>query len=178
MSQVKRIVSKAPMSPTSGLKVPMKSAPIAKDTSIKVEPPKPRIPAKAESIITKQEDIQAQIKVLESSEDIKNQEAKIRWAQQKQRDKRMVKGVFHNKEQEGAPRTFTYAKYKGETPVTWTFKDGEVRTIPYGVACHINESGKYTTYVYESPAPGMAKMRIGKEMRRSTFTSLEYSGIL
>jgi len=123
----------------------------------------------------KQTDMRKRIEVLKSSKEIEDREAEIRWEQRRQRDMRMVKGIFHNKEQPGKSAKFSVKKYKGVSPKTWTFDHGEVRTIPYGIACHINDNGKFQTYKYESPAPGMAKMKVSKVEHRYTFTSLDYT---
>lgn len=173
MSPVKRAVSK------------MQHVKKQVSVSEQIQPAKPvekkdlkattEVDKKLEEMTQKHTEMRKRIEVLKSSKEIENREAEIRWEQKKQREMRMVKGIFHNKEQPGAPASFSVKKYKGDFPVTWTFKHGEVRTIPYGIACHINENGKFAVHTMERPAPGMALMKVTSVEHRYTFTSLDYT---
>jgi hypothetical protein len=94
------------------------------------------------------------------------------------RDAKMVRGIFHHLESPGGSTTFDYIKYKGDTLTTYTFKDGEVRTIPLGVAKHINSCG-YAEY--EPLNAEMIKgatqeepMRIVRKRPRFRFQNLDF----
>lgn len=56
----------------------------------------------------------------------------------KARDSEIVTGRFKNLEDKGAPITFNLHLYEGDEFEEWSFLDDETRSIPYGVAWHIN----------------------------------------
>jgi hypothetical protein len=59
--------------------------------------------------------------------------------------------------------------------------DGQIYTIPLGVAKHLNKNGWYPIYEYFKGEPGIQNMgqnmRIGKKVRRYSFNSLEFVDI-
>jgi len=94
------------------------------------------------------------------------------------RDAKMVRGVFHHLEISGGSTTFDYIKYKGDTLKTYTFKDGGVYIIPLGVAKHINSCG-YAEY--EALSAEMIKgatqetpMRVVRKRPRFRFQNLDF----
>ena len=77
----------------------------------------------------------------------------VEW--QRQRDKEMVKGKFINIEQPGAPLEFPYKAYKGDNVEMYSFQDGEVKTVPYGVARHIQQNCSTPKYEHLTADPKM-----------------------
>jgi hypothetical protein len=95
---------------------------------------------------------------------------------QRDKDKELVKGIFHFYEVPGGILEFSYKKYKGDAVEQWTFKDGEMRQIPLGIAKHLNSSGKYPEYEHSTGPDGkqVGTTRIGRMVSRYGFESLEF----
>jgi len=97
------------------------------------------------------------------------------------RDSKMVRGIFHNIEAPGMGTSFDYIKYKGDTLTNYTFKDGEQKTIPLGVAKHINSCGfpEYEAVDKEmvKGATSESKMRVVRKRPRFRFQNLDFLDI-
>ncbi len=90
------------------------------------------------------------------------------------RDAEMVKGIFRFYEIPGGYMDFVYKAYKEDPVERYTMYDGEVYTIPLGVARHLNKDGWYPEYSY-TPGDGMQNItKITKKIRRFGFQSLEF----
>lgn len=105
--------------------------------------------------------------------DIKPQNLKY----QQDKDKEMVKGIFRFYEVPGGGMGFVYKKYKGDPVERYDFVDGQVYTIPLGVAKHLNKSGWYPVHQYALNDEGKPTMKIGQKVRRYGFQSLEFIDI-
>ncbi len=93
---------------------------------------------------------------------------------QREKDHEMVKGVFRFHEVTGGSITFPYRAYKGDPVENYTLVDGQVHSIPYGVARHLNKDCWYPQHVYQMDAEGKPQMKIGKKVQRCSFQSLEF----
>lgn len=100
------------------------------------------------------------------------------------RDKELVKGVFYYHESPGGVLKFNKRTYPGEPITEWTFTDGEMREIPYGIALHLNQSGKYPKYEYITnelgriiPGGNSKSRRIKEWVSRYSFRSLDFTGL-
>jgi len=89
-------------------------------------------------------------------------------------DAELVRGKFSFLEAPGATLKFSYRKYKGDQIKTYSLKDGEIYTIPKGVAKHLAKSGSYPIHEYATDENGKPLIRIGRVKRRYNFESLEF----
>lgn len=96
------------------------------------------------------------------------------WEEQRIRDRKPVKGVFRFNEVPGGTLKFSYIKYKGDPLEKFEMKDGEVYTVPLGVAKHLRNSGWYPVHQYEVNEVGAPSKRIGQKVHRYTFEPLEF----
>ena len=92
----------------------------------------------------------------------------------RKRDKELVKGIFHNYEVPGGSLEFTYKKYKGEQVEWFKMVDGEMYTIPLGVAKHLNNDVKYKVHQFKLDETGKKSKMIGKTIKRCSFESLDF----
>jgi hypothetical protein len=85
-----------------------------------------------------------------------------------------VKGIFHFYECPQGSMEFTYKEFKNDPVEKYAMIDGQIYTIPLGVARHLNKSGKYPLYGYTKDADGRVTMRKDKMVSRFGFESLEF----
>lgn len=96
---------------------------------------------------------------------------------QRTRDKQPVKGVFHFYEVPGGSMSFNFKKYKGDPVARYDLTDGQVYTLPLGVARHLNKNGTYPVHQYLKDESGNVSRKIGQKVRRFGFQSLEFMDI-
>jgi len=121
----------------------------------------------------KQETLTASNKKV-SLTDIREKSPKVNLAYQRDKDREKVKGVFRFYEVPNGELKFTYRKYKGDPIERFALKDGEICSIPLGVAKHLNKSGKYPVHAHAVDANGKPTYKLGKTVRRYGFQSLEF----
>ena len=102
----------------------------------------------------------------------------------REKDRELFTGVFEFKECPGMPMKFFFRKYKEDPVETYELYDGQVYTIPLGVAKHLNNSGKCPVYEYimnngqEVPSTNARiardRYRITKYTRRFGFQSMDF----
>lgn len=94
---------------------------------------------------------------------------------QRSEENEMVKGIFKFYEVPGGQLSFAYRKHKGEPVENYTMVDGQVYTIPLGVARHLNNNGWYPVHSYTKSDDGEAPaVRIGQKVHRFGFQSLDF----
>jgi hypothetical protein len=93
---------------------------------------------------------------------------------QRDKDREPVKGIFRFHEVPGGQMQFCYKYYKGDEVETYTLVDGEIYTLPLGVAKHLNKNCWYPLHHYAVDADGKPIARIGQKVRRCSFQSLEF----
>jgi hypothetical protein len=93
---------------------------------------------------------------------------------QRDKDREMVRGKFIFHEVPGGQMSFVFKKYKQDPLENFTMVDGEVYTIPLGVAKHLNTNCWYPTYSYKNDEAGRPVMGVGEKVRRCSFQSLEF----
>lgn len=103
------------------------------------------------------------------------EELKKKLEKQRAKDKEMVKGIFRFHEVPGGQVTFPYRAYKGDQVENYTLVDGQVHTIPFGVARHLNTNCWYPQHAYQLDAEGKPKMQLEKKVQRMSFQSLEFT---
>lgn len=96
------------------------------------------------------------------------------------KDKEMVRGIFRFHEVPGGTLSFAYRGYglKGESiQKIGPLVDGEVYTLPLGVARHLNKNLWYPEHSYAMDERGIPQYKVGRKIRRASFQSLEFVDI-
>lgn len=93
---------------------------------------------------------------------------------QREKDSELVKGIFHYDEVPGGDLAFVYSKYKGDNPKRYMLRDGEVCTIPLGVAKHLNKDCWYPIHSHVVDVNGKNVYKVGERKSRCHFQSLEF----
>lgn len=93
---------------------------------------------------------------------------------QRDKDREPVKGIFRFYEVPGGGMSFSYKAYKGDPVAKYTLVDGEVYTLPLGVAKHLNKNGWYPIHQHQLDETGKPIMVLHKKKRRFGFQSLEF----
>jgi hypothetical protein len=93
------------------------------------------------------------------------------------KDREMVKGIFRFHEVPGGTMSFSFKAYKEDPVENFTLIDGEVYTIPLGVAKHLNKNLWYPIHAHAQDADGRNTVKIGQKVRRASFQSLEFIDI-
>jgi len=90
------------------------------------------------------------------------------------KDREIVKGVFKYYEVPGGVVDFCFKKYAEDPLEKFTLYDGQVYSIPLGVAKHLNNDTWYPVHEYGRNEDGAPLQRIGQKIRRMAFQSLEF----
>ena len=93
---------------------------------------------------------------------------------ERQRDRKLVRGRFMFHEVPGGTMTFNFYKYKGDPIETYSLKDGEIYSIPLGVAKHLNNNCSYPVHEHALDENGKPSMIIGTKQKRCSFQSLDF----
>lgn len=96
---------------------------------------------------------------------------------QRDRDRQMVKGVFKYYEVPGGVVEFSFKKYKQDPIENFVLHDGQVYTIPLGVAKHLNSNTWYPIHTFTRDESGSPLQSIGQKIRRMAFQSLEFMDV-
>lgn len=107
--------------------------------------------------------------------DVKKEKVNLQY--QRDKDREMVKGIFKFYEVPGGSMNFVYRAYKQDPVERFDFIDGQVYTIPLGVAKHLNNNGWYPVHAHAQNEGGTVSMRIGQKVHRFGFQSLEFVDI-
>ena len=97
-----------------------------------------------------------------------------KFAKERERDRKPVKGIFRFYEVPGGSMSFVFKEYEGEPVARFDLVDGDMYTLPLGVAKHLNQRGWYPIHTHAIDENGKASIRIGKKKRRFSFQSLEF----
>ncbi len=93
------------------------------------------------------------------------------------KDREMVRGKFIFHECPGALMEFSFKKWKEDPLETYHLRDGEIYSLPYGVAKHLNTNCAYPIHHYATDESGKPVAKIGQKVRRCSFQSLEFMDI-
>lgn len=96
---------------------------------------------------------------------------------QRDKERELVKGIFHFHEVPGGSMSFNFKKYKGDKVERYDLVDGQVYSIPLGVARHLNKNGSYPVHAHMQDESGKVHARIGQKVNRFSFQSLEFMDI-
>jgi len=109
---------------------------------------------------------------IQAAEPKKDKKVNLRYLRDK--DREMVKGIFRYHECPGGMLSFPFKKWKEDEVETYHLMDGEVYTVPLGVAHHLNKNLWYPVHAYAMDENGKSLMKIGQKVRRASFQSLEF----
>lgn len=93
---------------------------------------------------------------------------------QREKDHKMVKGVFRCYEPRGGSFTFSFKKYKGDQILKYTMVDGQTYDVPLMVAKHLNQNCWYPRHSFIMDLNGNPTVDQGKKVKRCSFESLEF----
>jgi len=99
----------------------------------------------------------------------------LKYMRDKHREPVRGKFVFH--EVPGGTVQFSFREFKEDPVEKFTLTDGEIYTLPLGVAKHLNKNCWYPVHSYQSDETGRAIQKIGSKVRRMSFQSLEFVDI-
>jgi hypothetical protein len=102
---------------------------------------------------------------------------KVNLRYQRDKDREPVKGIFRFYEVPGGSVSFNYRAYKEDEVERFDLVDGQVYTLPLGVAKHLNKNGKYPIHKFITNEQGVPIMKVGQFVRRFGFQSLEFVDI-
>lgn len=95
----------------------------------------------------------------------------------REKDHKIVKGIFRCFEPRGGSITFVFKKYKGDDVLKYTMTDGQVCEIPLMVAKHLNQDCFYPIHSHVLDANGNPSVQVGKKVQRCSFESLEFQDL-
>ena len=99
---------------------------------------------------------------------------KVNLKYQRDKDREMVKGIVRYHEVPGGVMEFSYRQYKEDEVENYTMYDGEIYTVPRGVARHLNKNIWYPIHSFTQDENGKQSMKINQKVRRCSFQSLEF----
>lgn len=102
---------------------------------------------------------------------------KINLAYERDKDREPVRGKFIFHEIPGGNIRFAFRKYKQDPIETYNLIDGQIYTLPLGVAKHLNKNCWYPVHHYALDDAGKPVMKVGQKVRRCSFQSLEFVDI-
>jgi hypothetical protein len=113
----------------------------------------------------------------ETIKDTKNHKKKLNLKYMRDKDREMVRGKFIFHEVPGGMMKFVFRKYKEDPVENFTLIDGQIYTLPLGVAKHLNKNCWYPVHHYLQDETGKPVQRVGQKVRRCSFQSLEFVDI-
>jgi len=90
------------------------------------------------------------------------------------KDREPVKGIFRYHECPGGCMEFVYKAYREDDVEKYSLVDGQMYTIPLGVAKHLNKNCWFPVHAYAMDDSGKPTMKVGQRVRRCSFQSLEF----
>lgn len=106
-------------------------------------------------------------------ETVKKETKSLKYMRDK--DREMVRGIFRYHECPGGIMRFSTRFYKEDPVERFDLVDGEIYSIPLGVAKHLNKNLAYPEYDYIK-GEGMKEVtfEVKRKVRRCSFQSLEF----
>lgn len=92
----------------------------------------------------------------------------------RQKDREMVRGIFRFFEVPNGNMSFPFRKYKGDEVENFSLNDGEIYTLPRGVAHHLSNNCWYPEHAYKMDDSGKPVAQITKKKRRCSFEPLDF----
>ena len=91
------------------------------------------------------------------------------------KDLKVVRGMFKNHEIVGGSIKFIFHRYKEVGTQKYEFRDGEIYSVPYMVAEHINTNCAYKVHEHYRNDENKVQMRIGSKVQRFSFVPLDFT---
>jgi hypothetical protein len=110
-----------------------------------------------------------------AKKEIPKQKPNLKYMRDK--DRELVKGKFIFLECPGGTLSFNFKAYKEDPIERFDLVDGQIYTLPLGVAKHLNKNCWYPVHAYQMGEDGKASQKIGRKVRRCSFQSLEFVDI-
>lgn len=114
--------------------------------------------------------------VLPKNSGLKKKLSAEEWKKKRERDHKMVKGIFRFLESPGGTMQFAFKKWAGDEVLHYSLTDGEIVEVPLMVAKHLNQNCQYPIHKYNA-APldkGGALAVVDIMRKRCTFESLDF----
>ena len=105
------------------------------------------------------------------------EERKKAYRYMRDRDRQLVKGIFRFHEVPTGTMSFVFKQYEGDPVEKYELIDGEVSTIPLGVAKHLNKNAWYPINANSVDGNGKPSKIIGRKIKRCSFQSLDFTGL-
>ncbi|MFI5332567.1 MAG: hypothetical protein ACHQVS_00530 [Candidatus Babeliales bacterium] len=100
---------------------------------------------------------------------------KLNLKQLREKHAKPVRGIFRYHECPGGLMKFSFMEFKEDGVKDYALQDGEVYTIPLGVALHLNKNVAYPEYDYFKTEDKMKNtFQVARKVRRVSFQSLEF----
>ena len=99
---------------------------------------------------------------------------KVNLAYMRDKDRQQVKGIFRFHEVPGGGLEATLLLHRGDQLANYKMVDGQVATVPLGVAKHFNKNCAYPIHGYTQDENGKPLMKVTQMVRRCSFQSLEF----
>ena len=109
--------------------------------------------------------------------EVKKETVKPNFRYLRDKDREMVRGKFIFHEVPGGSMSFTFRKWKEDPVERYDLVDGEIYTLPLGVAKHLNKECKYPIHAYAMDEQDKPTMKVNQWVRRCSFQSLEFVDI-
>lgn len=93
------------------------------------------------------------------------------------KDREIVKGKFIFHEVPGGMMSFVFRKYKEDPVERYDLVDGQIYSLPLGVAKHLNKNCWYPIHSFATDEHGKPVQKVGQQVRRCSFQSLEFVDI-
>jgi hypothetical protein len=93
---------------------------------------------------------------------------------EREKDHKMVKGIFRCYEPLGGSFTFCFKKYKRDQTLKYTMIDGETYNVPFMIAKHLNSNCWYPVHSHILDENGKPSIGLGKKIKRCSFESMEF----
>lgn len=90
------------------------------------------------------------------------------------RDREMVRGIFRFFEVPGGNMSFSFRKYKEDEVENFSLNDGDIYTLPRGVAHHLSNNCWYPEHAYKMDDHGKPTVQVTKKKRRCSFEPLDF----
>ena len=90
------------------------------------------------------------------------------------KDRELVRGKFIFHEVPGGMMSFSFRKWKEDNVERFDLMDGEIYTLPLGVAKHLNKECKYPIHGFTMDEHNKPSQKVNQYVRRCSFQSLEF----
>lgn len=93
----------------------------------------------------------------------------------REKDNRIVSGVFRYHDCRGGKLKFSFKKYEGDPVEPYEMVDGKKYDVPFMVAEHLNKNCNYPKHAHVLDANGNPIVHVGENVQRCSFENLDFS---